>query len=152
MSRFMVAHGGGATVGQPDASPASGGTFSLRGGFWRQPVYRTAPAQVTGLRASNATGRLHLTWDDVTHNTNGNPLTGVAYRVYRATEDPYFTPAAPAYHDNITSPEFTDLDANALADTAHGYYYAVTAVDSDGRESEPSIRTATFAFPLAPGN
>ena len=33
------------TLGQPDAgSPASGGTFSLRVGFWRQPVYRTAPA------------------------------------------------------------------------------------------------------------
>ena len=103
------------------------------------------------MRASNAAGRLHLTWDDVTHDTNGNLLNGVTYRVYRSTENPYFTPAAPAYDDNITAPAFTDLDANTLGDTAHGYYYAVTAVDSEGRESEPSSRTGTFAFPLAPG-
>ena len=102
MSRFTVDNRGGAastgsftlgaTLGQPDAgSPASGKPSACAAGSGGTAGPPHAPAQVTGLRASNAAGPQHLTWDDVTHDTNGNLLTGGTYRVYRATEDPHFT-------------------------------------------------------------
>lgn len=36
------------TLGQPDAGPASGGGYSLRGGFWRAGSETGAPARIFG--------------------------------------------------------------------------------------------------------
>ena len=61
------------------------------------------------------------------------------------------SPAAPVNDGNLTAPAFTDLDANAPSDTAHGYYYAVTAVDSEGRESAPSRPDRDICVPTGAG-
>jgi hypothetical protein len=154
---WVIAGGGGPssngslslndTLGQPVIGSASGGNVTLVDGYW-PGAGQAAPLGVTNLRASRADLLLQLDWDAVTQNEYGETITGVTYDVYRAADQPYFTPVT-AHHSGITL--LTDTDSGVLGDVAHSYYYVVRAF-KDGLASATSNRVGVFSFPLTPGS
>ena len=78
------------------------------------------------------------------------PVSGAThYDIYRTSNTPYFTPADPAYAQNVTSP-WQDPDPNSIGDTANNYFYIVRAKDDSGNFSD-GPRHGEFDFPLTPG-
>jgi outer membrane protein assembly factor BamB len=68
-----------------------------------------------------------------------SPKAGATeYRIYRAVNDPYFTPGSP--YD--TTPNTYYLDS-AVGDTANNYFYVVRAANTHG-ESDDSNRVGEF--------
>jgi len=98
----------GGAIGQPDAAPASGGTFELQGGFWL-----CVAAAVTAADIAVGGGDITLTW------SAGEPTTNI----YRAANDPYFTPGA-VYAGGVSSGW---ADTGAAGNPAHNYTYIVRA-------------------------
>ncbi len=90
---------------------------------------------------SIAGGTTQLVWPVVTGATQ--------YDVYRAINEPYFTPADSAYADNVTSP-WQDPDPNAIGEVGQNRYYIVRARDADGHISD-GARHGEFDFALVPG-
>jgi hypothetical protein len=68
------------------------------------------------------------------------------YRLYRAANDPYFTPVSP--YTTTYGTAWTDV--GILGDPAFNYTYAVQAVNRFG-ESDVGNRAGKFEFALAPG-
>lgn len=136
------------TIAQPDASgPLIGGAYTVTGGFW--PGILASPRAVTDLRGSIESGLLRLDWTAVTADTDGNSLTGVTYDVFRAADQPYFTPGAP-YASGVTGITHTDPDTGVIGNTAHSHYYLVRAVHGNSTSAD-SNRVGAFAFGLTPG-
>lgn len=111
----------------------------------------SAPQQITDLAASRTAGpRLTLNWTPVTLDVYGQEMSTVSYRVYRATDAPYFTPGA-VYAGDVPGPSYTDPDPNVLTSPGHGYYYVVRAVSGLDVVSADSDRVGAFSFALVPG-
>lgn len=135
------------TLGQPVTGSASGaGGVSMDAGYQQQAF---EPAAVSDLHASIAGGQVQLDWTAVTHDAAGNLIDGVIYNVYRAQDDPYFTPDA-SYASGLTAPSFSDLDTTVLTG-AHGTYYIVRSV-YQGLLGQPSTRAGAFVFDLVKGS
>lgn len=92
------------------------------------------PAAVTSLQATASGDDVALSWAAVATDLYGDPLTLDHYKIYRGT-DPNFIPDYTGGSNRIaTANSASYTDAGALS-TADDYFYAVTAVSSDGDES-----------------
>ena len=107
------------------------------------------PQAITDLRISKDAGQARLDWSAVTQNVNGGELQEVVYRVYRAIDEPYFSPGTP-YATGITNLFYLDPDTTVLTDPGHNAFYLVTALSADW-ESDRSNRVGSFNFALVPG-
>lgn len=122
----------GGAIGQADAGAMNGGSFALDGGFWPCAAEAVAAADI----AASSSG-ITLTW------SAGEPTANI----YRAADDPYFTPGA-AYAGGVSSGW---PDAGATGDPAHNYTYIIRA-QGDCGESANSQRLGEFDFALTPGS
>ncbi len=105
-------------------------------------IKTTTPLGPVTSSIAAANGSVQLSWDSV---------DGAAqYDIYRAVDDPYFTPVDPPYASDVTSP-WQDPDPNALGDPAQNYYYVVRARDGNGNTSD-GPHQGEFDFALVPGN
>ncbi len=102
----------------------------------------TTPLGQVNSSIASTGGSVELTWDAVDGATQ--------YDIYRAVDDPYFTPVDPPYATDVTSP-WQDPDPNALGDPAQNYYYVVRARDDQGNFSD-GPHHGEFDFALVPGN
>ncbi len=118
------------TIGQPDAGNLSGGDFTLKSGFWQ---CATAAVTVPGIATSS--GNIDLNW------------TGGMANIYRAINDPYFSPGA-VYALAVSS---VWPDPGAAGDPADNHTYIIRASGNCG-ESADSQRLAEFDFALVPGS
>ncbi len=89
----------------------------------------TEPSAVTGLDIAVITGVTHLSWNAVTTDVNGSPITVNYYKVYRSDLDEDPLPEEAFYLGFTTNTSYTDSTMNTL-----GYKYIVTAVLDTGRE------------------
>ena len=118
------------TIGQPDAGTLAGGPYTLRGGFWRCV---TAAVSTPAITASN--GDVQISW------------TGSTANMYRAVNDPYFTPSA-AFVPGVSSGW---IDTGAAGDPGNNHTYIIRASGGCG-ESANSRRLSEFGFALVPGS
>ncbi|HOU11889.1 MAG TPA: C25 family cysteine peptidase [Anaerolineae bacterium] len=81
-----------------------------------------------------------LTWDAIPG--------AVQYRVHRSTQA-YFTPVNATALVTQTALMYTDL--NAIGNPTVNYFYGVTALDAQGRETFFANRVGEFDFTLLPG-
>jgi hypothetical protein len=100
------------------------------------------PKSPESFTADAVAGDVVLTWDPVTENLWGDPITVGFYRVYRGT-DAYFPADGP--HVVGTSVTTAYIDPGAAGDPALNHFYRVTAV-SGFYESFPSDRVGEFDF------
>lgn len=125
------------TIGQPDASePIGNGTFTLKSGFWQSIC--AAPEAVTGETIQPSGSSVQLGWTS----------SAVSFNIYRAANDPYFTPGAT--YASGTSP-WTDPDSNVLGNVVSNYTYLIRANSNCG-ESTNGRRLGEFDFPIVPGS
>ena len=137
------------SAGQADAGALTGGDYELLGGFWHWPV-TGRPKAIVDLKASKDGDHCLLTWSAITQDVNGKAIGGVSYNVYRALNDPYFTPATP-YAPGVPDTAYLDPDTAVLSNSASNAFYVVRAL-SAGLEAENSNRVGTFVFDLVPGS
>jgi hypothetical protein len=137
------------TLGQPFVGFAESGPVITTTGLWSAMTDR--PRRTCGLAASKAAGHLRLDWAQVTEDINGQPISGLTYKVYRAINDPYFGPGTP-YAGGISGSSYTDPDTTVLGNPARNAFYVVTAVDSFGVEGESSNHVGTFSLGLVPSS
>ena len=79
---------------------------------------------------------LILTWDAPTTNADGTPLTDLAgYKIYYGTSSGSYTTTVDA--GNVTTYNVPALPSGT-------YYFAVTAVDTSGNESDYSNEVNTI--------
>lgn len=123
------------TIGQTDAGLLSGGGFTLYGGFWQIDCL-SPEAVVPSLAIVDSS--LQLSWA-----SNSND-----FNIYRAVNDPYFTPNA-VYATNDVSP-WIDPDTDEVGNTLENHTYLIRAVGNCG-ESQDSKRIGEFDFPIVPG-
>ncbi len=83
-----------------------------------------------------------LTWNTITTDTLGNPLTVDYYAIYRSTT-PSFVPSASDSIGYADHPETTFNDFGALA-AGEDYHYLVKAVDEFGNKSKKSNMAYVF--------
>ena len=92
------------------------------------------------------TSNVTLQWDAPTTNVDGTPLTDLAgYKVYYGNESGNYT-------NNIDVNNITTYEITNLADGT--YYFAVTAYDTSGNESDYSNevnKTLDATSPSVPG-
>ena len=144
LSWFTIDGGGGPSVGggftlegtvaQPDGDLLQGDGFTLQGGFWGGacPPLWPAPAVTIAYQDS-----FELAWPAVTG--------AGSYDVYRASDNPYFNPAAP-YAEEVVSP-WTDPDGSG----GGRRFYLVRAIGGCGAPAD-SGRLGVFEFALVPGS
>lgn len=92
-----------------------------------------APADFTGPPDQVRTFSITLAWDPPTTDATGAPLIDLAsYRLY-------YGQSTPITKDNSTMVEVASDPTFTLTDLPAGiYYFAVTALDMDGNESDMS--------------
>ncbi|HRY83543.1 MAG TPA: hypothetical protein P5533_02800, partial [Candidatus Cloacimonadota bacterium] len=78
-----------------------------------------APLSPAPLSISLQSGNRHLSWPAVTLDTEGQDVTGVSYKIYRATR--------PDFSDEILLSETAALTYLDTAPAANRYFYRVTA-------------------------
>ncbi len=111
----------------------------------------SAPEAVDGLSAARSDNDVVLSWNATTHDTGGQPLGALAYRVYGYTGPADGVPAAQfTLLAEVTSPSYTHVGA---AGGPEIYTYMVTAVGDNcwKRESAESERLAKAAWTVKPG-
>lgn len=99
---------------------------------------RTAPVAPTGLEATSADAHVQLEWDAVSE--------AHGYTVYRSTS-PTSGPSGDPLEQGVVSASYVDL--GVVNGTT--YYYRVTAVGVEGRESDASDEAAVTPFDEPPG-
>lgn len=98
---------------------------------------RTPPAAPSGLEATSADGHVQLDWEAVS-DAHG-------YTVYRSTS-PTSGPSDDPLEQGVVSASYVDLEVvNGTT-----YYYRVTAVGVDGRESDTSDEAGVTPFDEPP--
>lgn len=113
-------------------------------------IAASPPQAVTDVTISGESDSVQLAWEPVTQDINGQPVTIAEYRVYRAVNAPYFQLATADSSTAVVSTTYEH--SGALGDPSSNTTYVVTAMDSTGLESSPSIRIGEFDFALTPGN
>ena len=97
--------------------------------------------EVTGLTISASGNNAVLNWTD----------TGAtSYKIYRVTDDPYFTPDGSNLLTTVTANTYTDV--GALGASAGNYYYKVYGVDNCSPPVNSTLRVGEFDFDLIPGS
>ena len=119
------------TIGQPDAGALAGGDFALSGGFWQC----VATAELTSPGIVAVGNDVQLSW------------TGPAATIYRASNDPYFTPGS-AYAPAVSS---IWSDAGAVGVPATNYTYLIRVIGDCGDSAE-SQHLGEFDFAIVPGS
>ena len=96
---------------------------------------QVTPGSTTGA----ATGSVTLSWSAPTTDADGGPVTGLAgYRIYMGAD-----PADLALRAGVSGAASTTFEISGLASGT--YYFAVTAYNASGVESEKSnIGSKTF--------
>ena len=117
------------TLGQPTTGTATGGDFELNSGF--QQCFTESPSVI-----STADNGVDLALDWTGNNAN----------IYRASNDPFFTPSSPIASN--VPPAWKDIDALTANEN---YTYLIRNLNNCG-ESANSMRIGTFKFELEPGN
>jgi hypothetical protein len=126
----------GGAIGQPDAQePATGGGYSLQGGFWH-PVCSPHPVAVS---VSCSAPVLTLTWTPDAANK--------AYDIHRNVT-PYFIPGPASLVATVTGG--TWQDTNGCGSTGQNYYYVVRAT-CVGAHADADER-GEFDFAIVPGD
>ncbi len=94
---------------------------------------------VAGTPASTGTGSALLSWSAPTTDTDGEPVTGLAgYHVYMGSD-----PGDLSLRAGVSGAASTTFEVSGLASGT--YYFAVTAYNESGIESEMSnIGSKTF--------
>jgi len=88
-------------------------------------------SNVTG--GATATNSAILSWDPPTTNVDGTPLTDLAgYKIYYGTQSRSYDHVITIEDPDVTTYEVTDLTPGET------YYFAVTAFDVSGNESDYS--------------
>ena len=124
------------TVGQPDAGRSSSDNLTLHGGFWQ---CITAPVALPTI--ANASGDVQLMWTS----------TATTVNIYRAVNDPFFTPDVPYDSDEDGSPWLDTLDNDEIGNVAENHTYLIRAKGDCG-ESGNSMRLGEFDFAIVPGS
>ena len=97
--------------------------------------------EVTGLSVTSSGSNVELIWTDTDASS---------YKVYRAANDPYFTPDdATNLLATVSTASYTDT--GALGDANDNYYYKVLGVDNCPPPQGSVTRVAEFDFGLTPG-
>ena len=110
------------------------------------------PSRITTLNVAVSGDAIDLTWQPVTLDTNGSPITIERYIIYRGTRA-YFVPGP---SDSIGGTDsfttiFSDTDlagADVVGDTATNYFYTVVAVDGAGNDGEYSNRVGECDYAI----
>ncbi len=109
------------------------------------------PASLTDLSISISGSDILLTW---THQDSSI----VRYEVWRAIDQPYFTPDAVGAKLGDVTPgnvgetlSFTDINS-PLDDASQQGYYLALPVNSVGQRAQPQPRKGEFDFTLTPGS
>jgi len=96
---------------------------------------------VPGLTVSKSGNDVVLRWDDTGATT---------YEVYRAADDPYFTPSSSNVIAQTNATEITEPD---LGSTSINYYYKVRSLDGcEPSNSSYVQRVGEFDYSLTPGS
>ncbi|MBN2414639.1 T9SS type A sorting domain-containing protein [bacterium] len=111
---------------------------SLENGVW-EPV---APKKPQALEIAFSSGTARLTWNTVTADTNGQPASIESYRIFRSSDIGF----NPADTDSFTVTDTTFSDIPGPAELCN--FYRVTAIDSDGRQSEASEIAGYITYQL----
>ncbi|HBX69079.1 MAG TPA: hypothetical protein DEH25_06785 [Chloroflexi bacterium] len=109
------------------------------------------PAGITDLSITRSGGDVLLSWSPTSQDTDNNPLTALAYRVYARANDPYFTPTPDDLLSEVTSNSFTHV--GGTGDVDNNYTYVITAIGDNcwKRESVISNRMGEFDYRLQGG-
>ena len=118
------------TIGQADGAALTGGNFAVNGGFWQCLTASVAFPNIVPYGSG-----IELNW------------TGSSSNIYRAVNDPYFTPATP-YASGVSP---TWMDGGTLGNASNNYTYLIRATGDCG-ESGNSQRLAEFDFDIVPGS
>jgi hypothetical protein len=96
--------------------------------------------QVVSVTVSQMNGMATVTWTPPTENTDNTPLTDLAgFKIYYGTDQSQLTQSIVIDDPAASSWEVSNLSGNTT------YYFAVTAFNSNGVESElSSIASKTF--------
>lgn len=100
------------------------------------------PAAVTDLTAALAADAIHLSWSAVTVDTSGSPIVVNRYVIYRNAEPGFIPDTADSVGQ--TAGHSYDDPTPVLKDTTINHYYAVRAVDGQGRRSAASNTVGEF--------
>jgi len=102
-------------------------------------------SDVDGLKVEKSSANVVLSWDEA---------RGVSeYKIYRSTNDAYFTPAPSNLLATVDSSTTSYTDNNATGSSSENYYYKVMAVDSCPPEAANYVeRVGEFDFDLVPGS
>ena len=104
------------------------------------PAVQTSVGVGPRVTIAKSGSNVNLTWDAV--------IGATRYRVYRSTEA-YFVPSPSNAVATVTAPHYTD--PGRIGNPNVNYFYIVTALDAQERESLPSNTTGEFDFALLPG-
>ena len=103
------------------------------------PLNICAPSAAPAASITIAGTQVQLSWTG----------SGDTFDVYRSSNVPYFTPTAPPYAGNATSP-WLDPDTTSIGDVANNYFYVVQTANACG-DTADSKRVGEFDFSLVPG-
>jgi len=102
------------------------------------------------LKVSMAGDSLLLSWDPVTVDTAGNEVAISYYEVFRDTI-PYFTPSLVNRIATTINTTYLDVTPGLVGDVSVNYFYAVSARDTNGKVSAPSIQVCEYDMILPQG-
>jgi predicted small lipoprotein YifL len=111
-------------------------------------VHRQALLPPADLQVGISDSSLSLSWSPVRHRTDGTPVTGLQYQVYRSLDNKSFSPKGlPVGGLSVTDPSVTN---------SHTYFYQVRAVQAEqgimalSRASKTAIGMPLDMTPPAP--
>ncbi|MCA9950946.1 MAG: hypothetical protein KDE48_14945, partial [Anaerolineales bacterium] len=113
----------------------------------------TAPPEINfSVVISNSLEDVTLTWESITEDNNGSPITVDHYEIWRSSR-PYFLPAGsnPNPYAIVSSAATSYVDEDALGTSSIQYYYQVRAIGAAGQLLVDSQRVGFIAMTLVSG-
>jgi hypothetical protein len=112
------------------------------------PPDQTPPKSVSGLTVEDSDGQLSLDWPTVTEDTLGGAEQISHYIVYRSSRV-FFDPQNADSIAAVTEPSYLDTDGG-IGSCDLNYFYAISAVDLAGNESQLSNTVGEFDYGIIP--